>query len=292
LAQQFANGEAALAELTGDLQETKPVMMASADIDVAPSANQANPAPTIEAVVKKSTAIATAVATPIFAEPAKRAAQTLPPPSANVSNPAADLDTSAGRVQSAAVSEPAATHKDPGEPAEPVTAAVVREAIKTAAENEGRSRSAMKADALRLIDEAIAKAPEKGDKKITIKVPGDGTFTVVNNVARLREFRRQVELSPGFKDKQTRPSIGKANSSADYGPDQLAREMLEDGEPLNAVEVLEAAGKTMMFGNGGDSRPIPYTNGEPVEIAGVADLFVGRGWSAKKGNTSWWAVIH
>lgn len=74
LAQQFVNGEAAFAELTGDLQETKPVMMASADIDVAPSANQANPAPTIETVVKKSTAIATAVATPIFAEPAKRAA--------------------------------------------------------------------------------------------------------------------------------------------------------------------------------------------------------------------------
>jgi hypothetical protein len=73
-AEQFVHGEAALAELTGDLQETKPVMMASANIDVAPSANQANPPQTIEAVVKKSTAIATAVATPIFAEPAKRAA--------------------------------------------------------------------------------------------------------------------------------------------------------------------------------------------------------------------------
>ena len=73
-AEQFVNGEAALAQLTGDLQETKPVMMASADIDVAPSANQANPAPTIASVVKKSTEIAAAVATPIFAEPAKREA--------------------------------------------------------------------------------------------------------------------------------------------------------------------------------------------------------------------------
>lgn len=73
-AEQFVSGEAQLAQLTGDMQETKPVMMASADIDVAPSANQANPAPTIEAVVRKSTEIATAVATPIFAEPAKRAA--------------------------------------------------------------------------------------------------------------------------------------------------------------------------------------------------------------------------
>ena len=73
-AEQFVNGEAALAQLTGDLQETKPVMMASADIDVAPSANQANPAPTIASVVQKSTEIAAAVATPIFAEPAKREA--------------------------------------------------------------------------------------------------------------------------------------------------------------------------------------------------------------------------
>jgi len=74
MANQFVSGEAALAELTGDLQATKPVMMASADIDAAPSANQANPAPTIEGVVKKSTELATAVAAPIFAEPVKRAA--------------------------------------------------------------------------------------------------------------------------------------------------------------------------------------------------------------------------
>lgn len=76
-AEQFVSGEAQLAQLTGDLQETKPVMMASADIDVAPSANQANPAPTIETVVKKSTEIAAAVATPIFA---KRVERTTPKP--------------------------------------------------------------------------------------------------------------------------------------------------------------------------------------------------------------------
>lgn len=70
-AEQFVNGDAALAALTGDLPDTKPVMMASADIDASPSANQANPAPTIEAVVKRSTEIATAVATPIFADPVK-----------------------------------------------------------------------------------------------------------------------------------------------------------------------------------------------------------------------------
>lgn len=196
------------------------------------------------------------------------------------------------KKESAAAPAATATHKDPGQPAEPATAPVIAQALSKAAVKEALSRAAMKAEALRLVDAAIAAAPKEGSKKITIKVPGDGTFTVVNNVARLRDFRRQIELSPGFKEPRGKPPIAKANSSADYGPDQLAREMLEDGEPMNAVEALEAAGKTMMFGNGGDARPIPYTNGEPVEIEGIADLFVGRGWSTKKGSTSWWSVVH
>ena len=74
-AEQFVNGEAALAELAGDQQQTKPVMMASADLDGSPSANQANATPTLETVVKKSAEIATAVAKPIFAEPAKSSAK-------------------------------------------------------------------------------------------------------------------------------------------------------------------------------------------------------------------------
>ncbi len=78
-AEQFVSGDAALAALTGDLPDTKPVMMASADIDASPSANQANPEPTIDSVVKRSTEIATAVATPIFANPAK---QNIPTPAA------------------------------------------------------------------------------------------------------------------------------------------------------------------------------------------------------------------
>ena len=74
-AEQFVNGETALAELAGDQQQTKPVMMASADMDGSPSANQANATPTLETVMKASTEIATAVAKPIFAEPAKSSGQ-------------------------------------------------------------------------------------------------------------------------------------------------------------------------------------------------------------------------
>lgn len=84
-AEQFVNGEAALASLTGDLPETKPVMMAAANIP-APQV-VAEPAVVKEAVVEAPKqaapkAVATkAVATKlaandvkIFATPVKRAA--------------------------------------------------------------------------------------------------------------------------------------------------------------------------------------------------------------------------
>lgn len=57
----------------------------------------------------------------------------------------------------------AATHKDPGEPAEPVTPAVVRESIAKAARNEDRPRSEMKADLLKQIDTAMATANDNPD---------------------------------------------------------------------------------------------------------------------------------
>lgn len=202
----------------------------------------------------------------------------------------AKADAVTGEVQ--------AVHKDPGEPAEPATPAVVKEALQTAARNDDRPIKDVKADALRLIDEAIAKAqsseeidaqigvnPPKtiqgkkvmtgvrrftddktvmvearetrdgkwsvtdesydgsgtGRKRrtelgelqgtpavareqlmsllrrlradgtlaepdmVTINVPGDGEFKVVNTKERLAEFRRKVENSPGFKDQRPGP---------------------------------------------------------------------------------------
>jgi hypothetical protein len=181
-------------------------------------------------------------------EPAKRAAQSFAPMPAAVPEPAAP----------AAQPTPAATHKDPGEPAEPVTPAVVREAIKTAADNRDRPIKDVKADALRLIDEAMPGAkpaddmdvqmyeatapgvkmtqPQQAEYKrlsgqardkymqrlanelaaqhqraadnigyVTIKVPGDGVFEVLNTAARLAEFRKKVEASPGFKAQRPGP---------------------------------------------------------------------------------------
>jgi hypothetical protein len=89
-AEQFINGEAALASLTGDLPETKPVMMAAATVPTPQAV--AEPAVVKEAVVEtpkpaapKAAAVKVAVTKPavtkvaandvkIFATPVKRAA--------------------------------------------------------------------------------------------------------------------------------------------------------------------------------------------------------------------------
>ena len=79
-AEQFVNGEAALAGLTGDLPETKPVMMAAADVDVPQAV--AEPEVTREEVIEVQKQAAPKLAaprlavndTPIFAAPTKRAA--------------------------------------------------------------------------------------------------------------------------------------------------------------------------------------------------------------------------
>jgi hypothetical protein len=79
-AEQFVNGEAALAGLTGDLPDTKPVMMAAADVDIPQAV--AEPEVAREEVVEIQKQAAPKLAaprlaandTPIFAAPTKRAA--------------------------------------------------------------------------------------------------------------------------------------------------------------------------------------------------------------------------
>ena len=229
-----------------------------------------------------------------------------------------------------------AVHQDPGEKPEAATAGVVKEAIAKAADRKDMTPAQIKAEALRLIDEAIAKAPsvEDGDRAVhpdnlednerarryreimkeglaktndeahkvlmdrfvqatprtTIAVPGDGKFTVVNTKERLRAFRALVEKSPGFSGKTAKPRIEKAVSSGNLSPNGLAREMLDDGEPLNAMQVLDAAGKPMAFGSVAEGTPIPYTDVQDETINGDAGFFSGHSWSSKKGADAW-AVI-
>lgn len=215
-----------------------------------------------------------------------------------------------GEAQVSTRTDEAATHKDPGEPAEPVTPAVVREAIKTGVQATDRRPSEMLADLMKQIDVAMATAPTAReasaaqrptkDSFVRFTVPGDGDFKVVNTKESLDEFRKSAAASPGFKDRGTpAPKQSRTNNDGEYfGVDggsgsasAAARAMLDEGEPLNALEALDAAGKPMMFGNGSKDSAIPYTDATPLTIKGV-DGFVGRGWARKKGASSWWSFIH
>ena len=52
---------------------------------------------------------------------------------------------------------------------------------------------AQKENLLSQLDQAIADAPEPGETKITISVPGDGEFTILNGKDTLKQFRALVE---------------------------------------------------------------------------------------------------
>lgn len=166
-----------------------------------------------------------------------------------------------------------ATHKDPGEPAEPVTPAVVREAIKTGVQDTGRKPSAMRAELLADIDRAIEEAPDYGDyqalvksmgqkdgaavmmergeigappgysrPKRTFKVEGDGVFTIQNSVRQLLKFRAQVEKSPGFKDRQAPGGLNeRATDALDRrSTDAAIANMVEEGDFQAALDYAEA----------------------------------------------------
>ena len=173
----------------------------------------------------------------------------------------------------------AATHKDPGEPAEPVTPAVVREAIKTGVQDTGRKPSAMRAELLREIDRAIEEAPDyqdfqavvktmglkdatavftdakgtMGEKgapagysrpKRTFKVEGDGVFTIQNSVRQLLTFRAKVESSPGFKDRQAPAGLNeRATDALDRrSTDAAIANMVDEGDFQAALDFAEAKG--------------------------------------------------
>lgn len=188
-----------------------------------------------------------------------------------------------------AMPEAEATHKDPGEPAEPVTRAVVTEAITKAAENRGRKPSDMRAELLAMIDAALPQAkdeylptwkePTKARIReamvasgltnkarviqmlqqqhenrvaeiadrigyVTFKVPGDGTFKVLNTKSKLEDFRKRVLASPGFKSPARTPAPeGSAGGERGYGGAAGAiTGMIDEGDPQAAVDYAAARG--------------------------------------------------
>jgi orotate phosphoribosyltransferase len=170
-----------------------------------------------------------------------------------------------------------ATHKDPGEPAEPVTKGVVNDAMKTAAKNEGEKPSDMRKWLLGEIDKALLKAPDRPDYDevtktmsekdaismftgnglfgkqahtglVSFAVPGDGTFKVRNSMRGLLEFRKNVSSSLGFKDAgQRRVGPAKGDGVQDGSGGQMAAvtNMIEEMDFEAARDYAEAVGLSL-----------------------------------------------
>lgn len=163
------------------------------------------------------------------AEPARAAGRTQPRPA--IRDPfAVPQDTADGSTApsgTSASTPPAstatvATHTDPGQPSEPATPAVMADSAAAVARAPNVTMPQAKREVFSQIDAALAKAntdawpdmPEgssmaaRGRRQaaedereritrtagyVTFDVPGDGSFRVVNNKARLEAFRAQVE---------------------------------------------------------------------------------------------------
>jgi hypothetical protein len=257
----------------------------------------------------------------------------------------------------AKVTETGSTHKDPGQPAEPATAAVVKESLAKAAENRNRKPSEMRAELLRMIDQAMEQAPDEdeanadifvglaktrmrqleisghrkfGDRTVavdarrgsddnwkvvdssydgsgtgrkrnkaigtltgggetaraqlvallrridvdgsvsppdtvTLKVPGDGTFKVLNTRQRLEEFRKKVEKSPGFKDTSAPDPVARTGKYGEpfgvergsSGPKSAIEGMIDSGDPQAAADYAAARGLVLAEVLKGDKRRLP-----------------------------------
>jgi len=89
--------------------------------------------------------------------------------------------------------ETSATHKDPGQPAEPATAPVIAQALTKAAVKEALSRSAMKAEALRLVDAAIATAKDADDPDVRMyEATAPGTRMTEEQIAQYKRLQGQA----------------------------------------------------------------------------------------------------
>lgn len=78
---------------------------------------------------------------------------------------------------------------------------------------------------------------------VTFDVPGDGVFKVVNTRERLEEFKRKVEMAPGFKKtrRETAPTLpGSQRGSAN--PTDAIADMIDSGDAQAAVDYAAQKG--------------------------------------------------
>ncbi len=80
--------------------------------------------------------------------------------------------------------------------------------------------------------------------QIEIDVPGDGKFTVVRTKERLAEFRKRVDASPGFKDRQAQPKADGPTGTQKGSPSVKAAisSMLDEGDAQAAVDYAQLKG--------------------------------------------------
>ena len=218
----------------------------------------------------------------------------------------------AAPVEAAAAQPAVATHKDPGEPAESVTPAVVAEAIKTAVAKTDRKPSEMKAELLSKVDEAIKEAPDyrdfqtavasmgekdaiasfttdskrgalgekyapttEGKRQRTFKIEGDGTFTVNNTVRQLLKFRQQIATNKGFTASKSVPAPERATDTLDRRSAGAAiTNMIDDGDAQAAVDFAAARGVNIREVLSGDKVRLPKIAGlTPTTDEGPAGEF-------------------
>lgn len=215
-----------------------------------------------------------------YATERKTAAQATPDQAPEAEGGNASTSTSVPAARTGAVeADGVATHKDPGEPAEPATAPVVAESLTKAARNVDRKPSEMKAELLGKIDAAIKDAPDytefqsvvksmgekdattlfttdgrgaMGDKSApsgysrptrTFDIEGDGKFTVNNTVRQLLRFRRQVETSSGFSNTGQRGGFPKQTADSGSGSTNAAiANMIDEGDMQAAKDFAESQG--------------------------------------------------
>lgn len=118
----------------------------------------------------------------------------------------------------------------------------------------------------RQLDSAIAEVQRKIDAErataaenigfVTFDVPGDGEFKVINTKARLIEFRRKVESSPGFKNTTKPIQSERVNGygmkkeagspfgveSGSGGPKAVIQNMIDEGDAQAAVDYAASKG--------------------------------------------------
>lgn len=186
---------------------------------------------------------------------------------------------------------------------EPATPPVVDRALM-----DGKTKQAEVAKAVRTvldeIDGHIANAgnAQKAGEKITIEVPGDGKFKILNNKAALQAFRKKVENSSAFK--ASGPELNttiraRSPSEAVKTPKALEESVLanleaearfnDPADKATAWELVKLGGTRHVLGENGAL----FTHAEPVPQRPswvVARQFGAKG-KRSEGRVERWKII-